>query len=189
MQTNHLILLFFAFAMPFGKASAQEAPEYVIKTEKILLKPAYQNHETSPPTWGTETEQIMICPAAPEGSTFKTVRTEVKIKDPFLAIEVTPAEWDESPRTIVTQTACKGGAQTVENYTKYTLISPSRIRETKSNGDYKIIERKILLTRGTGVMQPAEYLTIEKQVVTAPPAWKTTTVPAEHKVFEIRLCK
>jgi hypothetical protein len=199
------ITIFFAFAINILPTLAQpmadakiatvvpinpiSAPEYVIKTEKLLIKPAYTRNEIVEPQWTTVHDRILVSPAYPEGSTFTTMRERIRLKDPYLTVTVTPAVWETTTKTIVTQTACKGGAQETKTYTYYTLIAPELVAETKTLGDYKFVERKTIEKRGNGAMVPAEYIEVDRLTPTTRVLQKVSTVPAEYQTFEVRLCK
>ena len=170
-------------------APVAETPNYYVSTEKVLLRPSYQLNEVEPPTWKTVKERVLVCPAYPEGSTFTTLRERVRLRDPYTTIEVVPPVWDETPKTIVTQEACKNSPSAMQNYTRYTLITPALVREKNTLGEYKFIMRKTVEKRGTGKMIDAEYIEVEKQSVDKPPLHKVSTVPAEYQTFEIKRCR
>jgi hypothetical protein len=164
-------------------------PEYVIKTEKVLVRPAYTLNEVVEPKWTTVRDRILVSPAYPEGSTFNLIKERIRLKDPYLTVVVTPPVWEAVTKTIVIQTACKGGAQETKTYTYNNLITPALVEETKTLGEYKFVERKMIEKLGTGAMIPAEYIEVDRQTPTTTVLHKVSTAPAEYQMFEVRLCK
>jgi hypothetical protein len=164
-------------------------PEYVVKTEKVLIRPAYTLNEVVEPKWTTVHDRILVSPAYPEGSTITIIKERIRLKDPYLTVVVTPPVWEAVTKTIVTQTACKGGTQETQTYTYNQLITPASVEETKTLGEYKFVERKMIEKRGTGAMIPAEYIEVDRQTPITTVLHKVSTIPAEYQTIEVRLCK
>ncbi len=197
---------------------------YKTVTEEVLVKPESIRKEPVPPTYKTTTEEVVIKPESTRikviPATYKTVTEQVLVKEADVRLVAYPAQFETITETVQVSEEHKvwkrgrawiGQAIDVQPLRGFEVGPDGRARGTKvekgwANADnydldddvmclvevpaeYKTIQRQVLKSPA-GVREveiPAVYETVTRQVVDTPARTEEITIPAQYGTVERRV--
>jgi hypothetical protein len=166
--------------------------QYETVTEDVVKKEATEHVETVPPTFEWVEEQVLVKEASEEieviPAVFKTVTDQVLVKPESEEIEVVPAEYEAVEEKVLVRqayTAWKTGRGPIE---KIDTTTGEIMCLVEVPAEYKTVQKQVLKTPPTTrvVTKPAEYETVEKQVVDVPAQTRVVKIPAEYRTVKVQ---
>lgn len=172
---------------------------YETTNERVLVKEESQRIEIVPARYETVEEQVEIKPATIRlevvPAVYETVEEQVLVKPAVTETREVPAVFDT-----VTETKLVAPQRTEWKFVSDIDTSGSNVLDTRvgSSGElmclvelpaeYETIERQVVKEPArtiTDVVEPAEYRTVEKTVLVTPATTREVVIPAEYRTVSV----
>lgn len=173
--------------------------EYETVVERVLVKEQAVTYKIFPPVYETETEQLLVAPERTETvvipAEYETFTEQVLVRPAYITWKTgtglygRDAGAGEAITLATGELLCRVEVPAqYDTVTRKRLKSPQRLETRVSPAQFRTIERQVLQTPASVIEQvvPAGYEDVPVQRLVTPERQETVVVPAVYKTVEKR---
>lgn len=168
------------------------APTYETTSEQVLKRTGGEKVEVVPAKFEAVEEQVLIKEEAEKievvPATFRDVEEQVLVRPETQELTAVPAQYEETEEQVLVRAAYTTWQTNCGPLEKLQTTTGETLCLVEVPAQYKTVTKRVLKAppRTEVVKKPAEYKTVKKQVIDKPATTRSIKIPAEYASVKVQ---